>query len=234
MVRFYAPHFTLPFSSLIAMIPGLVIIRVSIRVRGLHLVFAQVWSENSGESLDVECCMDFLWTFVNISGFWQEKYAVHTRTSLPIEIHHPFHWTKPNHICWIGNQPPSLHRLSGYVSIFVGAIYFPPFLLDESLPQKIGLSILKSLKINGLFFFGRSQPKTIVLTCVYQRPIIGGSSKYSTIHPLWQSGAEKSPPLGGSSHLVIPSRSQVQKHQAAVMRGMIQVWIPYISAWFFS
>ena len=33
------PHFTLPFTSLIAMIPGFVIIRVSIRVRGRHLVF---------------------------------------------------------------------------------------------------------------------------------------------------------------------------------------------------
>ena len=35
----YTPHFTLPFSSLITMIPGLYIIRVSIRYRGLHLVF---------------------------------------------------------------------------------------------------------------------------------------------------------------------------------------------------
>ena len=33
------PHFTLPFSSLITMIPGFVIIRVSIQVRGIHLDF---------------------------------------------------------------------------------------------------------------------------------------------------------------------------------------------------
>ena len=35
----YTPHFTLSFSSLITMIPGFVIICVSIRVRGLHLVW---------------------------------------------------------------------------------------------------------------------------------------------------------------------------------------------------
>ena len=39
----YTPHFILPFSPRTTMIPGFVILRVGIRVRGLHLVWGGSW-----------------------------------------------------------------------------------------------------------------------------------------------------------------------------------------------
>ena len=83
----YTSHFTLPFSSPITMIPGLVILRVGIRVRGFHLVFLR----QGTLTISIDKHLDNFKSAAKAPIIWTSLFRIWVQSSK---------WFQP----WVGNQ----------------------------------------------------------------------------------------------------------------------------------